>query len=228
MSDNGSDWHPFLPSMLANRYSPTVANTGTPEYLLVIGGEDKAPNYTMEVLVEQQWSRVGCIPVNFAYIKHTIHNGSLYLYGEGAERRIAYCDLHELIMCVESESSCDGDALSWKVLENERFHFVVSLVSLQNRWLCLTRQYSSRVLSLCVGHNESLITVGTSADTEVPRFSTWGRGLLQVLPNRNLVCVVPYFGAQLSGFSVDTGIALYTASIQGSYVSFDVHWFLVL
>lgn len=80
--------------MALERRSPTVVNTEIPEYLLVAGGNTMVSRSsvinTLEILVGEQWLTPASLPFSFADIKHTLHNGCLYLYGGSLSHAIMY------------------------------------------------------------------------------------------------------------------------------------------
>ena len=176
VSNDGQAWNPSLPPMPRRRYAPTLVNTGTPEYLLVVGGEDESQYVeTVDVLTEQQWSTVAHLPFPLLSIKHTLHNGYMYLYSQGERRGyIISCNLQTLIARIKSANFDNGEEGLWKVLQNRLFCKLLFCVSVQKNLLCLIHQ-NGYFPSLCVCHNQSLVTIGTGVDGELPpRVNSWG------------------------------------------------------
>jgi hypothetical protein len=85
VSDDGYSWNTSLPPMPTARVWPGVVNTGTPEYLLVVGGHPCEE--VVEVLMEGQW---WSLPYTYYHGLATIHCGTLHI-------RAVYCDLQALL-----------------------------------------------------------------------------------------------------------------------------------
>ena len=87
-------WHCSLPPMPTGREYPVVVNSGTPEYLVVAGGDHCAqPIEVVEVLIEGQW--VSCAPLYSKPSDGGIHNGNLYFNCE--RNPVVYCQLESLV-----------------------------------------------------------------------------------------------------------------------------------
>lgn len=84
-SDDATNWQPSLPPMPTKRFSPVAVNIGTPEYLVVLGGMTNIPSINclaaVEVLVEEQWFKLWPLPLSYYNIRHTLHNGNLFIIG---------------------------------------------------------------------------------------------------------------------------------------------------
>ncbi len=93
--------------MPTRRYDSSAVTTGTPESIIVAGGEegeDRAILDTVEALVQEQWSTCQPLPKPCSFIQSTIHNGKLYLMGGvNLYYAVFYCDLVSLI----SSSQCE-------------------------------------------------------------------------------------------------------------------------
>lgn len=79
-SDNRSrvtSWKSSLPWIPTERHSPTVVNTGSPEYLVVTGGSSSI--LEVDVLVGKQWMTVVSLPDDAHAVNYTLHNGNLWL-----------------------------------------------------------------------------------------------------------------------------------------------------
>ncbi len=64
------------------RYGSSAVTTGTPESIIVTGGEgeDRAVLDTVEALVQEQWSTCRPLPEPCFCTNSTIHNGKLYVF----------------------------------------------------------------------------------------------------------------------------------------------------
>lgn len=93
VSDDGVHWQSSLPPMPTKCMLPLVVNTQNPEYLVVAGGSTaenrtqplsntKLPIDTVEVFAKEQWSQLQALPYKYVYLRHTIHDGMLYVAGE--------------------------------------------------------------------------------------------------------------------------------------------------
>ena len=224
--DDGLTWQQSLPPMPTPRVGPAVVNTGTPEYLIVAGGDHvlKQNHWNLyrcpavEVLVEEVWVTVTSLPSfngewGFSCsIKHTLHGGSLYLSINGpggvfiSDIRsgcIAYCGVKTLISEVRGAAS---DNL-WSILnfDDDLKIDTLQMFSFQNQLLCVINQYREGP-SLCLRYNQSLVRIGNCIDHEVEKPCIYENGFYGVLPGGNLsmVCV-----------DLD-GVNFHTASIKGS------------
>lgn len=93
-SDGGLRWtEGELPAMLAPRHSPLVVSFGSPECLLVAGGNHSWCN-SVEVFANGEWSLAEPLPHRFTSWYSTMHNGNLYLSQTDS---IIYCNLGALL-----------------------------------------------------------------------------------------------------------------------------------
>jgi hypothetical protein len=130
VSDDGYSWNTSLPPMPTARRWPTVVNTGTPEYLLVAGGDPCEK--VVEVFMEGQWWSLLSLSYNILpyhdYTPATIHGGTLHICN-------AYCDLQALLASRQPPNSSmisDPDGL-WNVVNHgylDLFHFKGSYFAL--------------------------------------------------------------------------------------------------
>ena len=87
VSDDGSKWEPSLPSLPIACEKPLVVNTGSPEYLIVIGGQIVED---VNVMIGEQWLAAEPMPLNSSYVRrfavnsihtdfsaHMIHNRNM-------------------------------------------------------------------------------------------------------------------------------------------------------
>lgn len=83
VSEDGSHWQPSLPPMPTKRFSSVAVNVGSPGHLVVVGGmlDYGTPLDTVEVLQGEQWSTLQPLPLKYVDIRHTVHNGNLFLVG---------------------------------------------------------------------------------------------------------------------------------------------------
>ena len=112
VSDDGIKWEPSLPPLPAPRFSPSVVNTGSPEYLLVAGGmsQDKTMAMSVDVLIKEQWMSAQPLPRGCSSMLYTIHNWNLYfcLYGGygNKESSVLYANLDSLIATTRFKPNC--------------------------------------------------------------------------------------------------------------------------
>lgn len=101
------DWDTSLPPMPTKRLLPAVINSGTSESecLIVAGGliHGQLLN-TVEVLKEEQWTKIPPLPYTCKNLNHTIHNGILYLIA--GRSGVNTCNLQALVaLCNRSDAS---------------------------------------------------------------------------------------------------------------------------
>ncbi len=78
VSINGTNWKPLLPPMRIKRSDASAVNTGSPEYLVVVGGISCGRwTTTVEVLVNKEWFIVQPLPKYSNYPRARIYNGNL-------------------------------------------------------------------------------------------------------------------------------------------------------
>ena len=119
-SDNGIDWELSLPPLPTPRSSPSVVNTGSPEYLIVAGGAGDVGATHVDVLKGEQWMSAQPLPWGCSGMLHTIYNWNLYfsLYGGYGNKKssILYCNVDSLLATTEPEYSSDFISV-WKELK---------------------------------------------------------------------------------------------------------------
>ena len=145
-------WHCSLPPMMTGRRYPVVVNTGTPEYLVVTGGDHCAqPIEVVEVLMEGQW--VSCAPLYSKPRYGGIHNGNLYFSGE--RNSVVYCQLESLVKaCVHPDGVSDIGGL-WNYLPVPEY--IIGMVAYGKFLLCQTFSDDLHALS---PDTESWVHVG--------------------------------------------------------------------
>lgn len=108
-SCDGQDWIAELSPLSTFRSLPLVANTGKPEYVVVVGGivNNKTELDLVEVLIDGQWFGIESLPRPHHSLGITIHNGNVVLMGWDS---IHHCKLESLIAaCVSlSDAPCSG------------------------------------------------------------------------------------------------------------------------
>lgn len=112
------NWQPSLPPMPTKRFGATAVNTGTPDYLIVVGGQGiiDQPLNVVEVLVEGQWSTIECLPFQCHDMRHTIHNGNLYL--SGWYNYGILCNLQSLVTrCKQAVAGATASDCLWSSFE---------------------------------------------------------------------------------------------------------------
>lgn len=126
-SEDCTEWQQsdYVPPMPLACREPTIVNTGTPEYLLVLGGYDgnfKAVD-RVDVLIDGQWLSLQPLPTPCRFLKSTIHNGSLFLTSRGVGFSSAvYCRLDSLLTaCKQARvGKLDMTTQLWKTLEKPK------------------------------------------------------------------------------------------------------------
>ena len=124
------DWDTSLPPMPTKRLLPAVVNSGTTESecLIVAGGLTRGRLLnTVEVLKEEQWTKIPPIPYTSKSLNHTIHNGILYLAtGKGVNT----CNLQELIaLCKGNDASKPENLWRHSLRNRESFHGLSNMSS---------------------------------------------------------------------------------------------------
>lgn len=91
------DWQLSLPPMPTRRRFASTLNTGTPEYLVVAGGEGQ-DGYelinTVEIFIKEQWSIINPLPQPCSWMTRTLHDGVLYF---GYEYSAFCCNIDVLV-----------------------------------------------------------------------------------------------------------------------------------
>ena len=96
----GTNWQPSLPPMPTSRYYSSALNTGSPECLVVSGGEANIGSClnVVEILKDNEWSSVQPLPKACSHLKSTLHKGRLYLMGGYEQgRSVFHCKLESLL-----------------------------------------------------------------------------------------------------------------------------------
>ena len=98
VSIDGQTWDSSLHTPLPTRRSfPAAFNTGTPEYLVVVGGLETPHNKEVdrvEVLIEEQWLSLSLLPYTTYMLRPLVHNGNVIFSSETCPS--FYCKLAEL------------------------------------------------------------------------------------------------------------------------------------
>lgn len=95
-------WLPSLPPIPTPHYFPYVTNPGhTPECIIVSGGSKSYVEHhldVVEVLMEEQWSRVQSLPVYPLHTIFALHNGKLYYSADNLHGGcLVHCKLEALL-----------------------------------------------------------------------------------------------------------------------------------
>ena len=130
VSDDGSKWEPSLPPLPTVHDYPMVVNTGSLEYLTVIGGcvqfKDGGTNVEVLVLIGEQWMSAHPIPLlssqpplfsrprrrGIDCIAHTIHDKNLFILRGWSSS--LYCKLDSLLATANFESTSSPPESVWK------------------------------------------------------------------------------------------------------------------
>lgn len=154
MSPDGSKWKLSPRRLPTKRNSMIVVNTGTPEYLVVIGGVgyNEELMYTVEALIDGHWYTLQSLPRQCIswYTKFTFHNRHLYMMGG---EYALHCTLDALMDACAAAARDDGElkpGALWNELETAHsrvstpFVFERQLVSIinGNGSRCKIRAYS--------------------------------------------------------------------------------------
>lgn len=136
VSADGTNWKPLLPPMKIKRSDASAVNTGSPEYLVVVGGISCSRWVTsVEVLVGKEWFTVQPFSGYPNYPRAHIHNGNL-IVTETCTRRSSWvgvsCQLDSLLApCFQSQrdekemrSPCDD---VWKKFPLSSTRCILSL-----------------------------------------------------------------------------------------------------
>ena len=145
VSDDGSKWESSLPPLPITCKNPLVVNTGSPEYLIVIGGQIVEDCIDVHVMMGEQWLSAEPLPLNSSwhvrrfpvnrihtdFSAHIIHNRNLLVL-----RRLApsiYCNLDALLATVSSGFLKKTSKSVWRRFNMPSSSF--NLLSLEN---CVT------------------------------------------------------------------------------------------
>ncbi len=99
-STTGLDWKPSLRAMPTCSYYASSVSGGSPEVLVVAGGQGS--HYedldVVEVLLNDQWMTADSLPSSCRNMRSTFHEGNFYFTGGGAKWKILFiCSLESLI-----------------------------------------------------------------------------------------------------------------------------------
>ena len=103
----GRNWQPSLPPMPTSRCLSSALNIGSPECLVVSGGQASGGDNVnvVEILKDNKWSSVRPLPKACSRLKSILHKGRLYLMGGfGQGRLVFHCKLESLQEMSQSSS----------------------------------------------------------------------------------------------------------------------------
>lgn len=107
--DGGGQWDSSLPQLMSLRSAASAVNVGSPECLILAGGERKdfMPCTLVEVLAEGQWLQLEPLPKRCYDIKFSCHNGMLHLMGgHGQDSSFMYwCKVSSIQRIVKENKS---------------------------------------------------------------------------------------------------------------------------
>ena len=197
-----TNWQPSLPPMPTSRYYSSALNTGSPECLVVSGGQASGMN-VVELLKDNEWSSVQPLPKACSRLKSILHKGRLYLMGGwGQGPSVFHCKLESLLNEDYSQEMSHSSGL-WSELQ---IHLKRSSPSSFANQLISTGGLSGAVSSeICAysPHTLSWLHVG---NLPIELFST----ATIVLPTGKLVV--------LGGFSTSgRSNRVFKASLKGDY-----------
>ena len=200
-----TNWQPSLPPMPTSRYYSSALNNGSPECLVVSGGQASGREgvNVVEILKDNEWSSVQPLPKACSHLKSILHKGRLYLMGGwGQGPSVFHCKLESLLNEDYSQEMSHSSGL-WSELQ---IHLKRSSPSSFENQLISTGGLSGAVSSeICAysPHTLSWLHVG---NLPIELFST----ATIVLPTGKLVV--------LGGFSTSgRSNRVFKASLKGDY-----------
>lgn len=210
VSDDGvTPWQALLPPMQTKRCSPTVANTGDPEYLVVAGGSARE----VEVLVGQQWVSIVPLPSVARAVNNTLHNGNLYFTASlpGPSNWVVYCRLQALVNACANPGAITDPFGLWKLLPTSYnfggfFDEASYTIASFGKHLILTREIDDGpTVHVYCATTKSWVHVGYLADA----FMLERSKLFRVFPTTRELAVI--------GMN-DNKIAVMKGSVKGKHI----------
>ena len=120
-SATGEDWQPSLPTMPTKRYATSSVSAGSPEVIVVAGGENSYHRelHTVEVLLGDQWSTAHPLPTPCCDMRSSLHEGNFYFRGGDGQRNTIYtCSCTSLITsCGLTGNDTSTTTPVWRKLE---------------------------------------------------------------------------------------------------------------
>ena len=137
-SPDGVKWSHTLPAMSMKRDCPLAVNPGSPECLIVVGGEQQDAPSLIEVLIEEQWFHVESSPVlsRSSRPSSTFHMGNLYVRCDTMSQKpsFLYCNVHSLMKTATSTSRVK-ETITWNEFHIPQVRAIP--VSFQNELLAV-------------------------------------------------------------------------------------------
>ncbi len=99
-STTGLDWKPSLRAMPTRRSWASSVSVGSPEVLVVAGGNGSHDEYldVVEVLLNDHWTTADSLPFSCSDMRSTFHEGNFYFTGGWGNREILFiCSLKSLL-----------------------------------------------------------------------------------------------------------------------------------
>ncbi len=99
-STTGLDWKPSLRAMPTPRYWASSVSGGSPEVLVVAGGNGSHLEYldVVEVLLNDHWTTADSLPSSCWNMRSTFHEGNFYFTGGWDKEKILFiCSLESII-----------------------------------------------------------------------------------------------------------------------------------
>ena len=200
----GMNWQPSLPPMPTSRYYSSALNTGSPECLVVSGGQASEESVNVvEIFKDNEWSSVQPLPKACSCLKSTLHKGRLYLMGGRRQGRLVFhCKLESLLNENYTQEMSHSSVL-WSELQTHLQHsspssFANQLISTGG----LSGYYSSEICAYSP-HTLSWLHVG-NLSKKLSKTSTI------VLPTGELVVLGGYGAFGYSNM-------VFKASLKGDY-----------
>ncbi len=110
-STTGLDWKPSLRAMPTRRYIASSVSGGSPEVLVVAGGQGSRGEYLdiVEVLLNDHWTTADSLPSSCYDMRSTFHEGNFHFTGGyGKEKILFICSLESLIASALISSASNG------------------------------------------------------------------------------------------------------------------------
>ncbi len=107
-STTGRDWKPSLCAMPTRRYYPSSVSGGSPEVLVVAGGNGSPWEYldVVEVLLNDYWTTADSLPSSCWDMRSTFHEGNFYFTGGVDKREILFiCSLESITASASNGST---------------------------------------------------------------------------------------------------------------------------
>ncbi len=168
-STTGLDWKPSLRAMPTRRYWPSSVSGGSPEVLVVAGGQGSCGEWldVVEVLLNDHWTTAYSLPSSCYNMRSTFHEGNFYFTGGLDKEKILFICSLESIKASASNGRTRRQTIWRTVTTLTKILAIVSYVS-----NLIGISYSSTIRSYS-NKTEEWIETTSEGDRPEQKYSRW-------------------------------------------------------